>query len=84
MIEATEGQSNGVTRAHSKASAVKLVEEPDASVIDIRADYVAKYGAPSAAALKIFFRYYYINSATGEMLAETKWEPAAEPAGEGD
>ncbi|MBQ9309923.1 MAG: hypothetical protein IJ222_03565 [Bacteroidales bacterium] len=88
VIEATEGQSNGVTRAHGKASAVKLVEEPDASVIDIRADYVAKYGAPSAAAPKIFFRYYYVNSGTGEksgvMLAETKWEPAAEPAGEGD
>ncbi|MBR1694525.1 MAG: hypothetical protein IJ709_03855 [Selenomonas sp.] len=69
-------------------SAVKMVEEPDATAIDIRAEYVAKYGAPSAAAPKIFFRYYYVNSGTGEksgvMLAETKWKPAAEPAGEGD
>ena len=88
VIEASEGQSNGVSRAHSKASAIKMVEEPDATAIDIRADYVAKNGAPNAAAPKIFFRYYYVNSATGEksgvMLAETKWEPAAEPAGEGD
>lgn len=47
IIEATEGQSNGVTRAHAKASGIKLVEEPTADAIDIRADYVAKYGAPA-------------------------------------
>jgi hypothetical protein len=45
--------------------------------VDIRADYVAKHGAPSAAAPKIFFRYYLVNTATGEksgtMLAECKW-----------
>lgn len=37
----------------------------------------AKNGAPSAAAPKIFFCYYYVNSSTGEksgvMLAETTW-----------
>ena len=81
VIEATEGQSNGVSRAHSKASGIKLVEEPTAAAIDIRADYVAKNGAPSAAAPKIFFRYYYVNSSTGEksgaMLAETTWTAAA-------
>ena len=81
VIEANEGQSNGVTRAHGKAVAVKLVEEPDATAVDIRADYVAKHGAPSAAAPKIFFRYYFVNSSTGEksgtMLAECKWTAAA-------
>lgn len=77
VIEASEGQSNGVSRAHSKAAQIKMVEEPTATAIDIRADYVAKNGAPSAAAPKIFFRYYYVNSSTGEksgvMLAETNW-----------
>ena len=43
-----------------------MVEEPTATAINIRADYVAKNGAPSAAAPKIFFRYYYVNSSTGE------------------
>lgn len=80
VIEATEGQSNGVSRAHSKASGIKLVEEHTAAAIDIRADYVAKNGAPSATAPKIFFRYY-VNSSTGEksgvMLAETTWTAAA-------
>ena len=51
-----------------------MVEKPTAAATDIRADYVAKNGAPSAAAPKIFFRYYYMNSSTGEksgtMLAE--------------
>ena len=59
------GSAKGVTsRAHSKASAIKMVEEPTAVANDIRADYVAKNGAPSAAAPKIFFRYYYVNSST--------------------
>ncbi|MBR0285831.1 MAG: hypothetical protein IJQ96_02265 [Bacteroidales bacterium] len=75
-----------MSRAHSKASAVKLVEEPDVTAVDIRADYVAKHGAPSAAAPKIFFRYYYVNSSTGEksgtMLAEVKWAAAAAGGGE--
>ena len=69
-----------MSRAHSKASAVKMVEEPDATAIDIRADYVAKNGAPNEAAPKIFFRYYYVNSSSGEksgtMLAECKWTAA--------
>ena len=86
VIEATEGQSNGVTRAHSKAVAIKLVEEPDDTAINIAADYVAKHGAPSAAAPKIFFRYYFVNSSTGEksgtMLAECKWTAAAAAGGE--
>ena len=77
VIEASEGQSNGVSRAHSKAAQIKMVEEPTATAIDIRADYVVKNGAPSAAAPKIFFRYYYVNSSTGEksgvMLADVTW-----------
>ena len=81
VIEASEGQSNGVSRAHSKAAAIKLVEEPTATAVDIRADYVAKNGAPSAAAPKNFFRYYLVDSSTGvksqTMLAECKWVAGA-------
>ena len=77
IIEASEGQSNGVTRAHSKAVQIKRITSPSGSAVDISADYAAKHGAPSAAAPKIFFRYYLVNTVTGEksgtMLAETKW-----------
>ena len=69
------------TRPRVFTDFVKLVEEPTAAAVDIRADYVAKNGAPSAAAPKIFFRYYYVNSSTGEksgvMLAETTWTAGA-------
>jgi hypothetical protein len=86
VIEATEGQSNGISRTHSRASGIKLFEEPADAAIDIHADYVAKNSAPNASDPKIFFRYYYVNSSTGEksgvMLAETTWTAAA--AGGGD
>ena len=43
-------------------------------------------GATNASAPKIFFRYYYVNSSTGEksgtMLAECKWAAAAAAGGE--
>ena len=58
----------------------------DDTAINIAADYVAKHGAPSAAAPKIFFRYYFVNSSTGEksgtILAECKWTAAAAAGGE--
>jgi len=77
VIEASEGQSNGVSRAHNKAAQIKLVEEPDDTAINIKTEYEAKNGALSAAAPKVFFRYYFVNSATGErsvsMLAEAKY-----------
>ena len=47
VIEATKGQSNGISRAHSRASGIKLVEEPTYAAIDIHADYVAKNGSPN-------------------------------------
>ena len=57
--------------------AIKMVASPSTSAVEIRADYVAKHGAPSAAAPKIFFRYYLVNTASGEKsgikLVECKW-----------
>ena len=87
VIEASEGQSNGVSRAHAKAAAIKMVEEPGDEVIDIRAEYVAKNGALNAAAPKVFFRYYFVDSNTGvksqAMLAQVKWaaDGSEQPAG---
>jgi len=81
VIEASEGQSNGVSRAHSKAATIKMVEEPDATAVNIKTEYEAKNGALSAAAPKVFFRYYFVNSTTGErsvsMLAEAKYTVVA-------
>ena len=81
VIEATEGQSNGVSRAHSKASQIKLVAAPSTAAVDIKADYEAKNGVLGAGAPKVFFRYYFVNAVTGEksgvMLADVTWTAGA-------
>ena len=66
VIEASEPQSNGVTRGYSKAAEIGNPYTPSTEAIDIKATYDAKYGAPNAAAPKVFFRYFYVNTTTGE------------------
>ena len=77
VIEASEGQSNGVNRAYSKAVQIKMVSSPSTTAVDIKSDYEAKKGVLGAGAPKVFFRYYFVNSATGEksgiILASVTW-----------
>ena len=70
IIEASEPQSNGITRAYSKAAAFGSPLTPVATAIDIKSDYDAKCGAPTTGAPKVFFRYFYVNTATGEKSGE--------------
>ena len=68
---------------------INSVEAPSSATIVCQGDTftfkldqaLADNGAPSAAAPKIFFRYYLVDSSTGVksqvMLAETKWEAGA-------
>ena len=83
IIQASEGQSNGVSRGYGKATQIKAVEEPTDAAIDIKADYEASKGVLGAGAPKVFLRYFYVNSSTGEtsvpMQAMAKWAQAAEP-----
>ena len=80
IIQASEGQSNGVTQGYAKATQIKAVEEPSGEAIDIKADYEAAKGVLGSGAPKVFFRYFYVNSATGEtsvpMQAMVKWAEA--------
>lgn len=55
-----------ITRAYSKASAFDAPITPVTTAIDIKVKYDAKCGAPSAGNPKVFFKYFYINTATGE------------------
>ena len=41
-----------------------------ATAIDIKSDYDAKCGAPTTGAPKVFFRYFYVNTTTGEKYGE--------------
>ena len=67
----------GITHEAGYKLVIKMSATPSTSTVDIAADYAVKHGAPSAAAPKIFFRYYLVNGATGEksgtILAECKW-----------
>ena len=66
IIQASEPQSNGITRAYSKAAAFDDPYTPVATAIDIKSAYESKCGAPNAGNPKVFFKYFYINTATGE------------------
>ena len=70
VILASEPQSNGVNRAYSKAAAFTSLQTPVATAINIKADYDAKNGTPTAGNPKVFFRYFYINTTTGEKSAD--------------
>lgn len=65
VIQASGPQGNGITRAYSKAAAFDNPYTPVSTAIDIKAKYDAKYGAPSTGAPKVFFKYFYVNTATG-------------------
>ena len=70
ILLASEPQGNGITKAYSKAAAFDDPLTPVATAIDIKAKYDAKNGAPSAGYPKVFFKYFYVNTATGEKSGE--------------
>lgn len=70
VVMASAPQSNGISRAYSKASAVGAPLEAVSDEYDIKADYDAKYGAPNAAAPKVFMKWFFVNTKTGEVSGE--------------
>ena len=70
VICASDPQSNGISRAYSKAAAFDAPCDPVATAIDIKEKYEAKYGTVSAGNPKVFFKYFYVNTATGEKSGE--------------
>jgi len=76
VIQASVPQSNGITRAYAKASAFADPFAITTSEIDLKGAYDAKCGAPSAGTPKVFMKYFFVNTQTGEksgeMLASVK------------
>ena len=70
IILASPAQSNGITRAYSTAVQIGGTYEPASEEYDIKAAYDAKNGAPTAAAPKVFLRYFFVNTKTGEKSGE--------------
>ena len=74
IILATDFHINCITRAYSKAAGFTSPQTPVTTAINIKAAYDAKYGVPSAAKPKIFFKYFYVNTTTGEKSGEVLLE----------
>ena len=76
IIHASAPQSNGISRAYSKAVQIGDAREVADAMINIKADYEAVHGAVTEAAPKVFLKYFFVNTKTGEksgeMLASVK------------
>ena len=63
-------QSNGVTRAYSKAVGIGTPKDPVSDEYDLKAEYDARHGAPSDAAPKVFMKWFFVDTTTGEVSGE--------------
>ena len=76
VIMASAPQSNGISRAYSKAVQIGAPREIVDEMFDIKAEYEAVHGAVTEAAPKVFVKYFFVNTKTGEksgeMLASVK------------
>ena len=70
VVMASAPQSNGVTRAYSKAVAIGAPREAVSDEYDLKADYDAKFGAPGDAAPKVFMKWFFVDTTTGEVSGE--------------
>ena len=70
IIQASAPHSNGMTRAYSKAVQIGGVLEAVTEEYDLKQDYDGKHGAPNAAAPKVFIKYFFVNTQTGEKSGE--------------
>ena len=63
---ASEPQSNGISKAYAKAAEFIAPQTPVTTAIALKTSYDNKYGAPSEGKPKVFVKYFYVNTATGE------------------
>ena len=70
IVQAPAPQSNGVTRAYSKAVQIGGPLEAVTKVYDLKKDYDEKHGVPNAASPKVFIKYFFVNTVTGEKSGE--------------
>ena len=70
IVQASAPQSNGVTRAYSKAVQIGGPLEAVTEEYDLKKDYDEKHGVPNAASPKVFIKYFLVNTVTGEKSGE--------------
>ena len=70
IIQASAPQSNGISRAYCKAVQIGAAREVVDKMINIKDDYEAVHGAVTEAAPKVFLKYFFVNTKTGEKSGE--------------
>lgn len=65
-VMASAPLSNGVTHAYSKVVQIGGALETVTEEYDLKQDYDGKHGAPNASAPKVFIKYFFVNTQTGE------------------
>lgn len=70
VIMASAPQSNGVSSAYSKAVGIGSIKEAVSDEFDLKVDYDAKYGAPNSATPKVFMKWFFVDTTTGEVSGE--------------
>ena len=67
---ASAPQSNGISRAYSKASQIGEPLEAVCEEYGLKTAYDEKNGVPTSAAPKVFMKYFFVNTVTGEKSGE--------------
>lgn len=67
IIQASAPQSNGISSAYDKACTVSGPVNPSITDVDIFTDYTSKNVAASESLPKIFFKWFLVNTTTGEI-----------------
>ena len=70
VVLASAPQSNGVTRAYGKAVQIGDPRDIVDEMLDLKTDYIAVHGEVTEAAPKVFLKYFFVNTATGEKSGE--------------
>ena len=70
IVQASAPQSNGISRAYSKASQIGSPLAAAIEEYDLKEAYDAKHGIPTTAAPKVFMKYFFVNTVTGEKSGE--------------
>lgn len=70
IIMASAPQSNGISSAYSKAVGIGDPKEAVSAEYDLKVDYDARHGAPNEAAPKVFMKWFFVDTTTGEVSGE--------------
>ncbi len=70
IVKASMPQSNGISDAYAKAVIIAEPQTPVTTAIALKTSYDAKYGAPSTTHSKVFVKWFYVNTTTGERSGE--------------